>query len=142
MSQPFTVDLQKDYKGLTESTYLSRAFSDQGVRLRLRKEPRTVIGNKRSYASVGPPPVDSPNKRLRVSNEDHHEDVSYAPTLPATYNTTPTLSTAYNMPTLSSTYSMAPYAAPDILSSQQLSHQQWSTPQQSYSHWYDNGQVP
>jgi len=37
------VCLPKDYRGLEESTYLSRAFSDQGVRLRLRKEPRSVI---------------------------------------------------------------------------------------------------
>ncbi|KAK3077279.1 hypothetical protein LTS18_010746, partial [Coniosporium uncinatum] len=41
---------QKDFKGLEESTYLSRAFADQGVRLKLRKEPR-AFGNslKRSY---------------------------------------------------------------------------------------------
>lgn len=38
---------QKDFKGLDESTYLSRAFSDQGVRLRLRKEPRSFNGNKK-----------------------------------------------------------------------------------------------
>lgn len=31
---------QKEFRGLDESTYLSRAFSDQGIRLRLRKEPR------------------------------------------------------------------------------------------------------
>jgi hypothetical protein len=28
---------------MDESTYLSRAFSDQGVRLRLRKEPRAMM---------------------------------------------------------------------------------------------------
>jgi hypothetical protein len=27
---------------MEESSYLSRAFSDQGVRLRLRKEPRSI----------------------------------------------------------------------------------------------------
>lgn len=35
--------LPKDFKGMEESTYLSRAFSDQGVRLRLRKEPRAMM---------------------------------------------------------------------------------------------------
>ncbi|KAF2400740.1 hypothetical protein EJ06DRAFT_476405 [Trichodelitschia bisporula] len=40
ISDPFKVVSLKDFKGLDESTYLSRAFSDQGVRLRLRKEPR------------------------------------------------------------------------------------------------------
>jgi len=43
-SDPFRVVMPKDFKGLEESTYLSRAFSDQGVRLRLRKEPRTMMG--------------------------------------------------------------------------------------------------
>ncbi|KAF2089540.1 hypothetical protein K490DRAFT_37519 [Saccharata proteae CBS 121410] len=43
ITQPFKVVAQKDFKGMEESTYLSRAFSDQGVRLRLRKEPRAVM---------------------------------------------------------------------------------------------------
>ena len=43
---------QKEYPGLEESTDLSRSFADQGVRLRLRKEPRTLSGSsgrKRSF---------------------------------------------------------------------------------------------
>ncbi|KAF1833756.1 hypothetical protein BDW02DRAFT_461427, partial [Decorospora gaudefroyi] len=47
-SEKFNVVLPKDFKGLEESTYLSRAFSDQGVRLRLRKEARGM-NNKRSF---------------------------------------------------------------------------------------------
>ncbi|KAF2841847.1 hypothetical protein M501DRAFT_355104 [Patellaria atrata CBS 101060] len=43
-SDKFVVQPAKDFKGLEESTYLSRAFSDQGVRLRLRKEPRAMMG--------------------------------------------------------------------------------------------------
>ena len=43
-SEPFKVVPQKEFKGLMESTHLSRAFSDQGVRLRLRKEARTLAG--------------------------------------------------------------------------------------------------
>ena len=34
----------KDFRGQMESTHLSRTFSDQGVRLRLRKEQRTITG--------------------------------------------------------------------------------------------------
>jgi len=49
-SEPFNVVLQKDFRGLEESTVLSRAFSEQGVRLRLRKEPRGFNSNKRSYS--------------------------------------------------------------------------------------------
>lgn len=49
LSEKFDVVLPKDFKGLEESTYLSRAFSDQGVRLRLRKEARGMMNNKRSF---------------------------------------------------------------------------------------------
>ncbi|KAH8730934.1 velvet factor, partial [Phaeosphaeriaceae sp. PMI808] len=48
-SDKFKVLPAKDFKGMEESTYLSRAFSDQGVRLRLRKEPRGMMGGKRTY---------------------------------------------------------------------------------------------
>ncbi|KAL8897892.1 MAG: hypothetical protein Q9207_006973 [Kuettlingeria erythrocarpa] len=33
----------KAFPGMSESTFLSRSFADQGVRLRIRKEPRTVL---------------------------------------------------------------------------------------------------
>ncbi|KAH6680353.1 velvet factor-domain-containing protein, partial [Halenospora varia] len=40
VSEPFTVHSPKHFLGMSESTFLTRSFSDQGVRLRLRKEPR------------------------------------------------------------------------------------------------------
>jgi hypothetical protein len=43
-SDPFDVVLGKHWRGLVESTHLSRTFSDQGVRLRLRKENRNMAG--------------------------------------------------------------------------------------------------
>jgi len=48
-SEPFSVVAQKDFRGLEESTPLSRCFADQGVRMRLRKEPRGYNTNKRRY---------------------------------------------------------------------------------------------
>ena len=33
----------KSFPGMAESTFLSRSFADQGVKLRIRKEPRTVM---------------------------------------------------------------------------------------------------
>lgn len=33
----------KSFPGMTESTFLSRSFADQGVKLRIRKEPRTLL---------------------------------------------------------------------------------------------------
>lgn len=32
----------KNFPGMLESTFLSRSFADQGVKLRIRKEPRTM----------------------------------------------------------------------------------------------------
>lgn len=49
-SEPFVVHAQKNFPGMSESTFLTRSFSDQGVRLRLRKEPRTLL-RKRGPAS-------------------------------------------------------------------------------------------
>jgi hypothetical protein len=49
-SDPFIVHPQKTFPGMSESTFLTRSFSDQGVRLRLRKEPRTLL-KKRGPAS-------------------------------------------------------------------------------------------
>ncbi|KAF6221433.1 hypothetical protein HO133_002289 [Letharia lupina] len=48
-SSPFTVFTPRAFPGMSESTFLSRSFGDQGVKLRIRKEPR-VLG-KRSAPS-------------------------------------------------------------------------------------------
>jgi hypothetical protein len=63
VSQPFSVLAGKDFDGLAQSTQLSRAFADQGVRLRLRKEPRGCAGRKRSRSESQPPP---PQERARA----------------------------------------------------------------------------
>lgn len=41
-SNPFDVQVPRDWEGVKESTILSRTFSDQGVKLRLRKESRAA----------------------------------------------------------------------------------------------------
>lgn len=53
-SSKFSVLAPKDFRGMDQSTSLSRHIADQGVRLRLRKEARAAAGSKRSY------PYDSP----------------------------------------------------------------------------------
>ncbi|PKK72867.1 velvet factor, partial [Rhizophagus diaphanus] len=40
VSDVFTVYSPKAFPGMSESTFLSRSFSDQGVRIRIRKEHR------------------------------------------------------------------------------------------------------
>ena len=49
-SESFEVLPKKSFAGMMESTTLTRTFSDQGVRLRLRKEPRALL-KKRGPAS-------------------------------------------------------------------------------------------
>ncbi|KAI5777480.1 velvet factor-domain-containing protein [Geopyxis carbonaria] len=64
-SEPFTVYAAKNFPGMSESTFLSRSFGDQGVRLRIRKEPRTLLKRPpprpeeyppRSYIPMNPEP--------------------------------------------------------------------------------------
>lgn len=47
-SDTFTVYPQKFFPGMAESTFLTRSFSDQGVRLRLRKDSRSITTRKRN----------------------------------------------------------------------------------------------
>lgn len=67
-SEPFDVKLSKDFKGLDESTFLSRAFSDQGVRLRLRKDNRSK--RRRSFPSDS---VQATNPPIRPNNTDYSQ---------------------------------------------------------------------
>jgi hypothetical protein len=49
-SKDFLVHSTKTFPGMNESTKLTRAFGEQGVRLRIRKEPRSLL-RKRGPAS-------------------------------------------------------------------------------------------
>ncbi|OZJ06625.1 hypothetical protein BZG36_00377 [Bifiguratus adelaidae] len=51
-SEPFTVYSPKQFPGMSESTFLTRSFSDQGVRIRIRKENR-VGSSKRKLLDDG-----------------------------------------------------------------------------------------
>lgn len=114
ISDKFGVMSAKDFKGLEESTYLSRAFSDQGVRLRLRKEPRSTL-HKRSYP-LDPAPVS--NAALRP-NVEYQPTKKIRPEYPATLNLTTSagnmpynMGTAINLPyTLGSANSLYPHGA-------------------------------
>lgn len=48
ISDVFQVYPTKSFPGLAESTFLTRSFSDQGVRLRLRKDSRSMTTRKRN----------------------------------------------------------------------------------------------
>ncbi|KAI7886277.1 hypothetical protein K492DRAFT_177807 [Lichtheimia hyalospora FSU 10163] len=68
MTDPFIVYPPKQFPGFDESTFLTRSFSDQGVRLRIRKQHRinnTTQPKKRKLQviQVGPPPSSIYNQK-------------------------------------------------------------------------------
>jgi len=62
VSQPFPVVSSKNFHGMPESTGLTRTFSEQGVRLRLRKEPRSLLKPK------GPATEDYKPRQYRLNS--------------------------------------------------------------------------
>lgn len=66
-SDPFPVYSTKNFQGMSESTFLTRSFSDQGVRLRLRKEPRTLLRKR------GPAHDDYQPRHYRTSNRQNSQ---------------------------------------------------------------------
>ncbi|KAK2732830.1 hypothetical protein FQN57_002472 [Myotisia sp. PD_48] len=57
VSKPFSVLPPKNFPGMSESTFLSRSFADQGVKLRIRKEPRTLLKRPLPRAEDYPAPI-------------------------------------------------------------------------------------
>ncbi|KAF2036671.1 hypothetical protein EK21DRAFT_50261, partial [Setomelanomma holmii] len=72
ISEPFRVVLSKDFKGLAESTHLSRSFSDQGVRLRLRKDARGMNRGKRSHSEEEETVSNAENKKVKNESPYAH----------------------------------------------------------------------
>ncbi|KAL7319193.1 hypothetical protein PS15m_002360 [Mucor circinelloides] len=68
-SDPFRVYSPKTFPGMSESTDLTRSFSDQGVRIRIRKEARAVAtpSMKRRRGMVRYSSIDSSSPPLRES---------------------------------------------------------------------------
>ncbi|KAF9433189.1 hypothetical protein BGZ76_009768 [Entomortierella beljakovae] len=91
LSSPFTVHTSKTFPGLSESTFLSRSFSDQGVRIRIRKDhhvkPKKSITSDTADSSMHSPAsschdaehsdndvdMSHSNKRSRPSVHSHDE---------------------------------------------------------------------
>lgn len=69
VSKPFIVHPPKTFPGMSESTFLTRSFSDQGVRLRLRKDSRSMTNRKRNAAAAAE--HHSGHMRLRAQEEEH-----------------------------------------------------------------------
>jgi hypothetical protein len=72
-SREFTVKTAKDFGGLKESSFMTTLFSDQGVRLRLRKESRNSALGKRKASEVEDRDTHSPEtKRSYAKREEGH----------------------------------------------------------------------
>jgi Velvet factor len=76
LSNSFPVHSTKNFQGMSESTFLTRSFSDQGVRLRLRKEPRTLLRKR------GPAHDDYQPRHYRTSNRQSSQGVERQVTSP------------------------------------------------------------
>ncbi|KAI8878902.1 hypothetical protein K501DRAFT_257765 [Backusella circina FSU 941] len=69
LSDVFTVYSSKQYPGPMESTFLSRAFSDQGVKMKVRKEHRLQSTNNRKRKLEQGHSLNNDNNNSR---DDHH----------------------------------------------------------------------
>jgi hypothetical protein len=81
LSDSFPVHSTKNFQGMSESTFLTRSFSDQGVRLRLRKEPRTLLRKR------GPAHDDYQPRHYRTSNRQSSQGVERQVTSPESQDT-------------------------------------------------------
>jgi hypothetical protein len=117
-SNDFSVVQSKDFKGLAESSKLTRCFSDQGVRLRLRKEQRQTK-RKAEERTPSEPPDLAIDKRQRYEDDPDQTVYPGGPVQalhhdPLTYQTSvyPGLSDQYDHPTGAvqavATYTAAP----------------------------------
>ncbi|KAF9376100.1 hypothetical protein CPC16_000366, partial [Podila verticillata] len=76
LSNPMTVHSSKTFPGMSESTFLSRSFSDQGVRIRIRKDHHVKPKRPLSVESDSPdlPTMHSPPSS---SHEGDHSDYEF-----------------------------------------------------------------
>ncbi len=86
-SSVFRVYSAKAFPGMAESTFLTRSFSDQGVRLRLRKDSRTMSTRKRNSQAAKLPEDYRSTTRVRTTydmgsqmvNRQHPHELSQSP---------------------------------------------------------------
>ncbi|KAG2205094.1 hypothetical protein INT47_002188 [Mucor saturninus] len=65
VSNVFQVYSPKSFPGMSESTFLTRSFSDQGVRIRIRKEPRSSLSTSSNHKK---------RRKDKVSDEEEEEE--------------------------------------------------------------------
>ncbi|CZT24308.1 uncharacterized protein RCC_10029 [Ramularia collo-cygni] len=83
-SDVFPVLAQRDFGSMSESTHLTRTFSDQGVKLRVRKDNRagSGIGTKRAFNNASPQDTSSPANHPGIFGgavQDHYMSSAQSP---------------------------------------------------------------
>ncbi|KAG0170826.1 hypothetical protein DFQ30_001954 [Apophysomyces sp. BC1015] len=91
LSEPFQVFSPKCFPGMSESTFLTRSFSDQGVRIRIRKETRVKATTKRRRG------VDQRRDSEDVSSTTFSGSPRQRPTLPSPTEILTTMNTNHVM---------------------------------------------
>ncbi|KAF9330691.1 hypothetical protein BG006_006355 [Podila minutissima] len=78
LSNPMTVHSSKTFPGMSESTFLSRSFSDQGVRIRIRKDHHVKPKRPLSIESDSPelPTMHSPPSSCHEGDHSDYESNS------------------------------------------------------------------
>lgn len=75
ITNPFTVYSPKEFPGMAESTFLTRSFTDQGVKLRLRKDSRAITTRKRNRMAAENPEAMLMNRRFKRTNIDRSTSI-------------------------------------------------------------------
>lgn len=86
-SKKFNVLAPKDFRGMDQSSHLSRLIADQGVRLRLRKEARAAAGSKRSYPYDSPVNIAQAHPSLPNEYSSSYEEAHSPTKRESTYST-------------------------------------------------------
>ncbi|CDH60429.1 developmental regulator [Lichtheimia corymbifera JMRC:FSU:9682] len=97
MTEPFIVYPSKRFPGFDESTFLTRSFSDQGVRLRIRKQHRINHTQQQQQAKkrklqviqVVPPSSSSSSHSSPCRNNTHTTPKMMKPTTAASFMASP-----------------------------------------------------
>ncbi|CAO0791005.1 unnamed protein product [Mucor circinelloides] len=69
-TSPFVVYPAKKFPGMLDSTFLSRSFSDQGARIRIRKENRAQVPSNSSTATTSVSAL-SRKRKLEIQTEQY-----------------------------------------------------------------------
>lgn len=100
VSDTFQVYPTKSFPGLAESTFLTRSFSDQGVRLRLRKDSRSMTTRKRNataaeFARKQQDPRDPGRRSIPTRTSSADDSLSYGGATTTSSGFDPHAATAY-----------------------------------------------